>query len=221
MKLKSTLAFICTLFLLMSSFTACSKSSSDVHINSDILSQAIVSVHTDSVNTTSLQEQSTDSSLRNGLTYSSAGDVCYVTDMGNFDGTSIVIPDNCNNLPVVAIKNSAFESCTFITDVTLGNNITEIGERAFACCSSLTTVVLPEGVETIRNMAFENSGITSIIIPSTVKKLGNNCFTGCRNLQAIYFNGTMAEWKAIKKGNMMYLECGTTGAICTDGKISY
>lgn len=153
--------------------------------------------------------------------------------------TEITIP-----VSVSSIKFSAFSACTSLSNVTIGNNVMEIGDAAFsdctsltaitipnsaselgssifAGCSNLTTVVLSEGVEKIGDMAFENCGLTELTVPSTVTKLGNNCFAGCKSLQAIRFNGTMDEWKAIKKGNMMYLECATTGAICTDGTTSY
>lgn len=220
MKIKSALAFICVILLLMSTFAACNKDSSNVKITPDNTSQTTTSLLGDTTQTTPAEEQTT-APLNEGPVYAKASDTYFVTGIENFDGTSVVIPDIYNELPVVAIKNSAFANCTSITDVTLGSNITIIGESAFAGCTSLTTVELSEGVEAIYDMAFENAGLTSITIPSTVTELGNNCFAGCSNLQSIYYNGTMAEWKAIKKGNMMYLECGTTGAICTDGTASY
>lgn len=220
MKIKSTMAFICIILLLMSTFVACNKSSSNVQITPNVTSPTTTSVLDDTTETTPAEEQTT-APLNEGPVYAKASDTYFVTGIENFNGTSVNIPDTYNDLPVVAIKNSAFANCTSITDVTLGNNITIIGESAFAGCTSLTTVELSEGIETIKATAFENAGLTSITIPSTVTELGNNCFAGCRNLQAIYFNGTMAQWKAIKKGNMMYLECGTTGAICTDGITTY
>ena len=122
---------------------------------------------------------------------------------------------------VLEIGDLAFGGCTALTEITIPNSASDLGSSIFAGCSALTSIVLSEGVETIGDMAFENCGLTSITVPSTVKKLGNNCFGGCKDLLEIHYNGTMAQWKAIKKGNMMYLECGTTGAICTDGSTSY
>ena len=38
------------------------------------------------------------------------------------------------------IGNNAFEHCSSLTSVTIGNSVTSIGERAFGYCSSLTDV---------------------------------------------------------------------------------
>lgn len=221
MRTKNLIIILCIILLTLSSFTACNKSSADVQNNSNTNSQTTVPVYTDSVEITSAEEHITTAPLNKGPIYAKSGDSYFVTGIESSDDTTVIIPDTYNDLPVIAIKNSAFESCDSITNVVLGRNITEIGESAFAGCTSLTTIELSEGVEAIYDMAFENAGLTSITIPSTVTKLGNNCFAGCSNLQSIYYNGTMAEWKAIKKGNMMYLDCGTTGAICIDGTTSY
>ncbi len=130
--------------------------------------------------------------------------------------TSVTLGNN-----VMRIGSNAFAGCTALTEITIPNSAEELGDGVFNGCSALTSVVLSEGVEKIGDMAFENCGLTSLTVPSTVTNLGNNCFAGCSALQEIHYNGTMEEWKAIKKGNMMYLNCSTTGAICTDGTTSY
>lgn len=128
---------------------------------------------------------------------------------------------NVSMVGVLEIGETAFAGCTALEEITIPGTASTLGNGIFSGCSALSSIVLSEGIETIGYSAFENCGLTSLTVPSTVKKLGNNCFSGCRNLGEIHFNGTMAQWKSIKKGNGMYLDCGTTGAICTDGSTAY
>ena len=64
--------------------------------------------------------------------------------------------------------------------------VTGIGEDAFQDCTSLKSITIPEGVKSIGNGAFMNSGITSISLPNSLETLGNivfnRFFTICFNL---------------------------------------
>jgi hypothetical protein len=70
---------------------------------------------------------------------------------------------------VTAIANGAFDNADSIglTNITLGNNITTIGEYAFAACVNLN----------------------SITIPASVTNLGSGAFVYCDNLTSVYFRG--------------------------------
>jgi hypothetical protein len=46
-------------------------------------------------------------------------------------GGAVSIPAAINGLPVTRIGDKAFGSCTNLTDVTIPNSITSIGQRAF------------------------------------------------------------------------------------------
>lgn len=59
-----------------------------------------------------------------------------------------------------------------------------------------------EPITTIGDSAFLNESITSITIPVTVTKIGDDAFLWCDYLETIYFNGTIEQWKAIDKGNV-------------------
>ena len=96
---------------------------------------------------------------------------------------SIDIPDS-----VTKIGKWAFVRCKSLKGVTIPNNVTEIGEYAFACCSSLT----------------------SMTIPNSVMEIGEHAFDGCINLRDIRYDGTEAQWNAVKKGD----ECQQLGVRC-------
>ena len=57
--------------------------------------------------------------------------------------------------------------------------MTSIGAGAFSSCWNLKSVVIPEGITSIGNSTFSDSGITSVIIPEGVTSIGNYVFSGC------------------------------------------
>ena len=68
-------------------------------------------------------------------------------------------------------------------DLSAVNGLTIISEMAFYGCgisslgnSSLKKVILPEGVTTIGNDAFNFASITEIVLPTTLEIIGNNSF---------------------------------------------
>lgn len=80
----------------------------------------------------------------NGLWYHSSNDNCYViASLGApYTGDIVIstsVTHNARTYTVKGIEAGAFEDCD-ITSVTLGANITGIGDRAFAGCSQLATV---------------------------------------------------------------------------------
>lgn len=78
----------------------------------------------------------------------------------------------------------AFERCTNLTSVDFGTGWKEIGTNAFYGCSALKDIVLPEGVEYIRNGAFNGAAIEAIHLPNTLKVIEKDAFV-CENLKTI------------------------------------
>lgn len=67
-----------------------------------------------------------------------------------------------------------------------------IGGEAFHNCSGLTNVIIPSSVSSIGSGAFRNcSGLTSIIIPNSVKRINNNTFEGCTGLTDVTIPGSV------------------------------
>ena len=65
-----------------------------------------------------------------------------------------------------------------------GSALKEIGENAFFKCGKLTKLILPEGLTTIGNRAFnnDNTSLTTVVIPSTVTSFGEEIYStqnGC------------------------------------------
>lgn len=62
-----------------------------------------------------------------------------------------------------------FNGCTSLREVNIPSDLTYIEEGMFYNCTSLQHVVIPENVETIGFYTFHYSGLTSVVIPSSVK----------------------------------------------------
>ena len=87
---------------------------------------------------------------------------------------------------VTSIGTKAFEDCSGLTSVTIGNSVTSIGYRAFAGCRGLTSVVIPNSVTSIGDGAFAGCrGLTSVVIPNSVTSIGDGAFEDCSGLTSV------------------------------------
>lgn len=88
---------------------------------------------------------------------------------------NVVIPDTVEydgkKWAVEGINGYAFNECTELTSVTLPNGITTIGNGAFLKCSKLTSITLPSKLTKIGDYAFNETGLTSIVIPDSCKSI--------------------------------------------------
>ena len=84
---------------------------------------------------------------------------------------TVIIPSS-----VVKIGNYAFSGCKNLKNVIFSDGLKEIGEWAFAECYNLVYVQLPNTLFKIADYAFHSTGIKNIIIPSSVKCLGEGVF---------------------------------------------
>jgi len=88
-----------------------------------------------------------------------------------------------------------FEKCISLTSITIPNNVTNIGARAFYGCTSLTSVNIPDSVTGIENQIFAGcTSLTSITIPNSITGIGNGvfrneAFVGCTGLTSVTFEG--------------------------------
>ena len=80
----------------------------------------------------------------------------------------------------------AFFFCTKLTSVTIGTNVTSIGDQAFYYCSGLTNLTIGTNVTSIGVQAFCGcTSLTSVTIPNSVTSLGDEAFWNCTSLTAI------------------------------------
>ncbi len=83
-----------------------------------------------------------------------------------------------------------FELCISLTNVTIGNATTSIGDGAFYNCYNLQNFFLPKGVTNIGVAAFYGcQRLVSLTIPASVTYMGTSAFRSCTSLQSMYFLG--------------------------------
>ena len=84
--------------------------------------------------------------------------------------TKIELGDNVSN-----IGDSAFASCNWLKSVKIPNHITNFGGRAFANCSSLQSINIPDGVTSFPTWLLANCySLPSINIPDGVTSIGES-----------------------------------------------
>ena len=67
-----------------------------------------------------------------------------------------------------------------------GHLVTSIGGYAFCNCSNITNITLPDNVTSIGDYAFGVTKLTSITLPDSVTSIGANPFMSCVNLTHIF-----------------------------------
>jgi hypothetical protein len=96
--------------------------------------------------------------------------------------TSITMPDT-----VTTVFHGAFRGCHTIRELKLSKNLRYIGNYAFAFITDLEYIALPDNVVSFGMGAFRNClSLRSVSIPSgTLKRIGNDCFYGCKKLECV------------------------------------
>jgi hypothetical protein len=86
----------------------------------------------------------------------------------------------------VRIVCFAFSFCTSLTSVTIGTNVTSIGDSAFRWCTSLTNITIPDSVTNIGIVTFRGcTGLTSATIGNSVTSIGDFTFSSCTTLASV------------------------------------
>ena len=115
---------------------------------------------------------------------------------------SVIIPESVKSIGVMA-----FYGCTELKSITIPDSVTDIGIGAFDLTAWLKNqkdeyvvigkgilykylgaggdVKIPEGITSIASVAFENSEITSVVIPDSVSNIGFKAFYNCKSLKSI------------------------------------
>lgn len=77
-------------------------------------------------------------------------------------------------------------------------NTIGIADNAFGACKDITNITLPNTISIIGNSAFYNcESLETITIPSSVTQIGNDIFEGCYNLKEVYYDGKESNWNKI------------------------
>ena len=115
--------------------------------------------------------------------------------------------ENCIKLKSINLPESleeigakAFYNCTKLNKLLIPSSVKTIGAMAFALTHSLEYVVIPEGIDEIAEGLFMDSAIEKIELPHSIKRIGSAAFSRARNLKAIYYKGTLEDFRHISFG---------------------
>lgn len=88
---------------------------------------------------------------------------------------------------VTSIGESAFASCSHLTDIFIPNSVKSIGAGAFFGCPSLTAISIPNSVKRIGDVAFYYCySLASVSLSRSVKSIGRDVFHFCDSLACIH-----------------------------------
>lgn len=88
---------------------------------------------------------------------------------------------------VKKIGGFAFHSCGFTGKLELPASLENIGNDAFDFCSGLTgKLTFPSKMNEIDFSIFQGTGITEVVIPSSIKTVHDFAFKSCMNLKKVY-----------------------------------
>ena len=93
------------------------------------------------------------------------------------------IPDDTQ---ITSIDDRAFDSCSMLEEIKIGNNIKKIGDYAFRDCTNLKTINIPESITNIGNYIFLNcTELKNVNFQKSLSAIGKYWFQNCVNLSDI------------------------------------
>lgn len=95
---------------------------------------------------------------------------------------------------VTAIGNNAFCNCFAITEINIPSKVTRIGESAFTYCISLEKVVIPGSVRIIDYGAFEDcEHLTTLTLSNGLESIEGFAFKGCNSIESLVIPTTVTN----------------------------
>lgn len=104
---------------------------------------------------------------------------------------------DCNNLKKIDLSNldeierNAFHNCTKLDNISLGS--INIGASAFFGCKNLTNIELLDGIDNIGSLAFYDTKIKILDLPSSITELYIDAFKGMEELERIIVNNELLK----------------------------
>ena len=102
-----------------------------------------------------------------------------------FKLTHVIVPEGYEKIGANTFDMSG--GVTLLTNVTLPNSLTEIGEKAFLYAGKLASIELGANLTYIGKEAFVGTGLTSISFPENLDKIDDGAFYGL-NITNLVFN---------------------------------
>lgn len=92
----------------------------------------------------------------------------------------IVLPQK-----LTILENSVFRGCDKLKEVIFNEELIEIKDQAFTECIALKTINLPSSLKKLGYECFSYSGLVKVVIPNSVEEIGSKIFCYCQSLKEI------------------------------------
>ena len=104
-------------------------------------------------------------------------------------------------------------NCFDLTSIVVPDGVTSIGENAFQCCRGLTSAVIGNSVTSIGKQTFyECNALTSVSIGNGVTSIGDEAFKYCFNLASVNIPDGV-----ISIGKQAFKSCALTSVLFPEG----
>lgn len=146
------------------------------------------------------------------------------------------------------IDQQCFYGCESLSEISLPESLEVVGADAFQTCNlqynvfengnylgnrnnkylvligtvemDFETFNIHESTKILAACAFTDCReLTSVIVPESVRSIGNYAFLICPEVTSISYGGTVAEWEAIEKDDYWYGELTNLTVNCSDGTL--
>lgn len=89
------------------------------------------------------------------------------------------------NHGIVSIGESAFGSCSGLSEIVIPDSVQTLGYGVFSECKNLTRIVLPSRLQSIGASALYKTAIKEVIIPDTVEEVPAYLCADCQDLERV------------------------------------
>lgn len=134
--------------------------------------------------------------------------------MGCHGIEKLVIPDS-----VTEIGSMVIYKMDSITEIILGNGVTSLDCIENSTLNNLKKLTIGNGITVIKKYDLMSCKASEIVLSKSIKKIEASAISYCRNLTAIRYEGTMAEWNAIEKESEWDNGSNNYTVYCSDGEI--
>ena len=123
-------------------------------------------------------------------------------------GGNVAVPSVINGKPVKKLGFGSFGEFSMVKNVTIPEGVEEIEMCAFMDCSELTTLIIPSSLKTIGNSAVAHcTNLKNIAIPEGVAKIDEYAFYDCG------FSEVVLPYTVTSLGSSAFLHCPSMKSI--------
>ena len=141
-------------------------------------------------------------------TYADPGD--YVISLMPEDGCTLSFGARSSSYCVMGANGiNTRVYCNMLQDVSIGKNVTSIGDYSFSRCSSIASITIPDSVTSIGSFILEYCySLASITIPDSVTSISSSVFNYCYSLASITIPDGITSI-----GNDAFISCESLASI--------